>query len=118
MALGISGGEGGFADPTQPVQCGDSDVPVLSRQRLFDLGHRVVAAEEMRRHAHRDVRLSKDFAGKCQASRVGRLRICHRGMMTTARRLLLSGHQMLSQHPCRFAPAAQYPSADARQNLR
>jgi hypothetical protein len=71
MALGISGGEGSFANTTQPVERGNGDAAVFGRQSLFDLSQCVIAAEEMRRHAHRDIRLSKDFAGKSQTARGG-----------------------------------------------
>jgi hypothetical protein len=96
MALGIRGGERGFADPAQPVQRGNGEAAVLARQSLFYLCQRVAAAKEMRRHAHRNVRLSKNLAAKSQTSRGDRLRIRLRVMMTTVRRLWFPRHEMLS----------------------
>ena len=64
MPLGVGGSQRGLADSAQPMQRRDGDAALVALKRRLDGCQRIVAAEEVRRHADRDVGDGEHLAGK------------------------------------------------------
>jgi hypothetical protein len=56
MALGVGRGQRRLADPTQSVQRGDRDPPLVALEPRLNRLDRILAPEEVERDGDRDIR--------------------------------------------------------------